>query len=171
MKFSTLCLFGILASARLLAQTADNTAIVKALQKHWQSSKELTLAVANAMPEDGYSFKATDAEMSFGAQMNHIAQADNNYCSLAIGEKAPTNKQTDTSKAAAIQNLNAAFDYCLAGIAKMTDAELEQKVTARGSEISRFELFWGGFTHTAHHRGQAEVYLRLKGITPPTYKF
>jgi len=25
--------------------------------------------------------------------------------------------------------------------------------------------------HMAHHRGQAEVYLRLKGITPPPYKW
>ena len=26
-------------------------------------------------------------------------------------------------------------------------------------------------THTAHHRGQAEVYLRVKGIKPPAYTF
>jgi uncharacterized damage-inducible protein DinB len=27
------------------------------------------------------------------------------------------------------------------------------------------------FVHTAHHRAQCEVYLRAKGITPPTYTF
>jgi uncharacterized damage-inducible protein DinB len=27
------------------------------------------------------------------------------------------------------------------------------------------------FTHTAHTRGQAEVYLRVKGIKPPDYRF
>jgi len=27
------------------------------------------------------------------------------------------------------------------------------------------------FTHTAHHRAQAEVYLRVKGIKPPDYQF
>jgi hypothetical protein len=27
------------------------------------------------------------------------------------------------------------------------------------------------YAHTAHHRGQAVVYLRVKGITPPTWKF
>jgi uncharacterized damage-inducible protein DinB len=26
-------------------------------------------------------------------------------------------------------------------------------------------------SHMAHHRGQAEVYLRLKGITPPEYQW
>jgi hypothetical protein len=33
------------------------------------------------------------------------------------------------------------------------------------------EWLWAYFTHTAHHRGQAEVYLRLKGIRPPDYDF
>ncbi len=33
------------------------------------------------------------------------------------------------------------------------------------------EYLWAYFTHTAHHRGQAEVYLRLKGVKPPDYDF
>jgi uncharacterized damage-inducible protein DinB len=53
----------------------------------------------------------------------------------------------------------------------MTDADLEKTMTRGGNTVSKFELLWGGFTHTAHHRGQAEVYLRLKGIKPPDYKF
>ena len=27
------------------------------------------------------------------------------------------------------------------------------------------------FVHTAHHRAQCEVYLRIKGIKPPDYTF
>jgi len=27
------------------------------------------------------------------------------------------------------------------------------------------------FVHTAHHRAQCEVYLRVKGIKPPSYTF
>jgi uncharacterized damage-inducible protein DinB len=53
----------------------------------------------------------------------------------------------------------------------MTDADLQTKVKRGSAEVTKFELFWGGFTHAAHHRGQAEVYLRLKGVTPPSYKF
>ncbi len=167
MKSAAFCLFGLLVSQSAFAQYSN--VIVNTLVKHWQSSKDLTLAVANAMPEDSYSFKATEAEMSFGGQMNHIAQADANYCSAAFGEKSPMAKPTDQTKATAIKNINAAFDYCIAGIQKMTDADLEKINTARG--MSKFELVWGGFTHTAHHRGQAEVYLRLKGIKPPDYEF
>ncbi len=53
----------------------------------------------------------------------------------------------------------------------MTDADLQTTVTMRSGSMTKFELFWGGFTHAAHHRGSADVYLRLKGIKPPEYKF
>ncbi len=167
MKSTICCLVGLFVGQGLFAQSV----MVSALVKHWQASKELTLAVANAMPDDGYSFKATQAEMSFGEQMNHIAQADANYCSAAFGEKPSMEKPADNTKATATKNLTAEFDYCIAGIQKMTDADLEKTVSRGGKSITKFELLWGGFTHTAHHRGQAEVYLRLKGITPPDYKF
>jgi uncharacterized damage-inducible protein DinB len=164
-----LCVTGLLMTRGVWAQS--DSPLASALVKHWETSKDLTLAVANAMPDDSYGFKATDAEMSFGEQMNHIAQADENYCSFAFGEKPSMQKPADNSKATAIKNLTAEFDFCIAGTKKMSDAELLKPVSMRGNKTSGFELLWGGFTHTAHHRGQAEVYLRLKGITPPAYKF
>jgi len=171
MKLAIVSILSLLTLPTAYCQASANTVLVDALIKHWQSSKELTLAVANAMPEDGYSFKATPAEMSFGGQMNHIAQGDGHYCSAAFGDKAGMDKPADDTKATAVKSLETAFDYCISGIKKMTDADLEHTIDMRGKPISKFELIWGGFTHTAHHRGQAEVYLRLKGITPPDYKF
>jgi uncharacterized damage-inducible protein DinB len=154
-----------------LACAQDSHPLVDAMIKHYQASKELTLAVADAMPADQYSFKATDPEMSFGEQMNHIAAANANYCAAGLETKSPFGELKDASKPAAEKNLNTAFDFCLDGLKKLTDAGLT-KVTGTGArQATVFERFWGGFTHTAHHRGQAEVYLRLKGITPPQYKF
>jgi uncharacterized damage-inducible protein DinB len=43
--------------------------------------------------------------------------------------------------------------------------------------ISSFALRFGRdallnmYMHTAHHRGQAIIYLRLKGATPPEYSY
>jgi uncharacterized damage-inducible protein DinB len=170
MKLGIWTLAAVLAGAGSI-YAESKTAFVEEMVKHWETSKALSLAVANAMPEDGYTFKATSAEMSFGEQMNHIALADANYCSGAMGEKSPMEKGADNSKATAIKNLGTAFDYCIGGLKKMTDADLQKSVAMQGRSITPFELFLGGFTHTAHHRGQAEVYLRLKGITPPSYKF
>jgi uncharacterized damage-inducible protein DinB len=33
------------------------------------------------------------------------------------------------------------------------------------------ELLLAAYVHLAHHRGQAEIYLRIKGIKPPPYVF
>jgi uncharacterized damage-inducible protein DinB len=40
-----------------------------------------------------------------------------------------------------------------------------------GRQTSALEVILWAFTDTAHHRGQAEVYLRLKNIKPPKYVF
>jgi len=44
--------------------------------KHWQISKEFTLAVAEATPGEFYNFKPNPEEMSFGELMSHIAQSN-----------------------------------------------------------------------------------------------
>ena len=40
-----------------------------------------------------------------------------------------------------------------------------------GRPVIAWEALWFAFTMTAHHRGQAEVYLRVKNIKPPRYRF
>ena len=41
--------------------------------KHWKTARELTLAVAEAMPAENFDFKPNPEEMSFGEQIAHIA--------------------------------------------------------------------------------------------------
>jgi hypothetical protein len=80
----------ILAAALALAApvfAADEGAM---FAKHWQTSKEFTLAVAEAMPAADYNFKPNDEEMSFGKVMAHIAMANNNRAFATVsGSKAP----------------------------------------------------------------------------------
>jgi uncharacterized damage-inducible protein DinB len=38
-------------------------------------------------------------------------------------------------------------------------------------EVNGRDMIMNMFVHVAHHRAQCEVYLRLKGIAPPTYTF
>ena len=40
-----------------------------------------------------------------------------------------------------------------------------------GRQATGIEVLCWAFTDTAHHRGQAEVYLRVKNIKPPKYVF
>jgi uncharacterized damage-inducible protein DinB len=53
----------------------------------------------------------------------------------------------------------------------MPAANADKVVGPPNRNLTGVEWLWSYFTHTAHHRGQAEVYLRLKGIKPPAYTF
>jgi uncharacterized damage-inducible protein DinB len=152
------------------------------LVKHWKASGELTVAVANAMPADGYSFRPVPEEMSFGDLMVHIAAADRGACANASGltppalpdkisawTKAPG--KVDVDKETAIPFLKDTFEFCSKAITEMPASRMDTVVGPPNRNLTGGEWLWSYFTHTAHHRGQAEVYLRLKGIKPPDYTF
>lgn len=70
--------------------------------------------------------------------------------------------------------LNQSFDFCIGLLPKLTKEQLERsiKVDWRGRpQVTGRQSLIGMFVHAAHHRGQAEVYMRAKGIKPPLYEF
>ena len=170
--------FMILAAALTLAApifAADDAAM---FAKHWQTSKVFTLAVAEAMPAADYNFRPNDAEMSFGKVMVHIALANNRAFAAVSGLPAPETPPKIAAaykdpqggvfdKDSAVQFLRDSFDFCTKALA----ASGPEKLDAITGGMTGRERMWAYFTHTAHHRGQAEVYLRIKNIKPPDYAF
>ncbi|PYX49743.1 MAG: hypothetical protein DMG76_36575 [Acidobacteria bacterium] len=141
------------------------------LTKHWQISKEFTLAVAEAMPAESYDFKPNPDEMSFGQLMIHIALSNSEAFANAAGTEALA-QPSGTDKKTAIKFLADSFDRCAKDFEAMTPAQLNRMVDiGAGRQAMAIEVLWWAFTDTAHHRGQAEVYLRVKNIKPPRYVF
>jgi len=162
----------------VLAQTTVKDALVK----HWKTSGEFTIAVAGSMPAESYNFRPDPEEMSFGQLMRHIAAVNLDACSNASGmtrpalpskiaELAKDKGDVDIEKETAIEFLNDSFDFCNQAVASMSPHRMDTVVGPPASHLTGFEWLWSYFTHTAHHRGQAVIYLRLKGIKPPDYKF
>jgi len=158
------------------------TSVKDALAKHWKVSGEFTVAVANVMPADGYTFKPNPEEMSFGQLMGHIAGVNINACANASGlakpdmpakvsEWAKAPQKNELEKDIAVQFLRDAFEFCDKAVVSMTPQKLDTVQGPPARNLTGFEWLWAYFTHTAHHRGQAEVYLRVKGLKPPEYKF
>jgi uncharacterized damage-inducible protein DinB len=161
-----------------LAQTTVKDALVK----HWKTSADFTLAVARAMPAESYNFRPVPEEMSFGELMAHIGGVNLNACANASGLARPAlppkiaawakdAEKVEVDRDTAIQFLGDSFDFCIKAVASMTPERLGSVVGPAERHLTGFEWLWAYFTHTAHHRGQAEVYLRLKGIKPPNYVF
>ena len=156
------------------------TSIKDALVKHWKTTGEFTMAVAKLMPADGYNFRPVPEEMSFGQLMVQIAGANLNACALASGMTRPEipaeimkiarDEKAEVDRDQALSFLSKSFDFCNKAVESMTPEKMDA-VVGTTRKMTGYEWLWSYFTHTAHHRGQAEVYLRLKGIKPPAYVF
>ena len=157
----------------------SQTTVKDTLVKHWKVTGEFTLAVAKAMPAADYGFRPVPEEMSFGQVMTHIGAADIGTCAAVSGMQRPDepakvaawrkDQKLDIDRDTAIEYLTLVFNFCNKAIESTSWEKLDAKVG--NTQLTGFERFWSYFTHTAHHRGQAEVYLRLKGIKPPDYVF
>jgi uncharacterized damage-inducible protein DinB len=171
---------GVALLTLLTIPALAQSTIKDSLAKHWKASGDFTIAVAKQMPAESYSFKPVPEELSFGQVVVHIARANLGACAVASGIKRPdvsaTIADAESGKApadkdAAIQFLSSSFDFCNQAITTMTPEKLNAVVGPPTRQMTGFEWLWSYFTHTAHHRGQLEVYLRLKGIKPPDYVF
>jgi len=139
--------------------------------KHWQVSKEFTLAVADAMPAESYNFKPNPQEMGFGEMMINLAQSNSDAFASVAGTTELT-KPAGNDKQTAIKFLADSFDQCAKDFANTPPERLDKLFDIGGGrQATGLEVLWWAFTDTAHHRGQAEVYLRVKNITPPHYRF
>jgi uncharacterized damage-inducible protein DinB len=146
--------------------------------KHWQMAKEFTLAVAEAMPAESYDFKPSKDEMSFGQLMVHIAAQNSDSCASATGTKPPPSMPSSSGEVPALDKqtviklLTVSFDACAKELDAMPPEQWNKEVYKfRGQPVLASEALWYTFTHMAHHRGQAEVYLRMKNIKPPAWRF
>jgi uncharacterized damage-inducible protein DinB len=146
--------------------------------KDWQISKRFTLAVAQAMPAASYDFRATPEEMTFGEQMMHLTSSLFVMFYRMSGirpvyDALPKNVTKDI----VLDWIDKSFDYVIQVLPKLSDKQLsETKIPVNfegrpGPDINGRDMMMNMFVHVAHHRAQCEVYLRLKGITPPIYTF
>lgn len=147
-------------------------------KKDWEMSKQFTLAVADAMPAAKYGYKASPEEMPFAVLMLHIATSQAMRFSEVTGHPVPFENPMsipkDSAKEFVAKILAQSFDFCIAQLDALTPAMLEKMYPVdwyQRPRVTGRELILGMFVHTAHHRGQAEVYLRANGITPPPYRF
>jgi uncharacterized damage-inducible protein DinB len=136
--------------------------------KHFGALGKLSVAVAEAMPAEQYGFRPHPESMDFGRLMTHIATTNYQFCAgLKDAPAAPMPSPTD--KAAIVKFLSDSFEYCSAIIPTLTDAQLAATHDSPDGRLSGREVLLAMYIHVAHHRGQAEIYLRDKGIQPPRY--
>jgi uncharacterized damage-inducible protein DinB len=169
-----IAILGLVSAAMMSAQPKGELLPMNDFLEQWKISKQFTITVAEKMPAEFYDFKPTPEQYSFAEQMAHLAIASMYRFAQLTGEQYKP-AAPDLSKPAVIKLLNQSFDYVLATLPTITSEQMTGKtfdVKWEGRPVANGrEMMLNMFMHVAHHRAQAEVYLRLKGVQPPTYRF
>jgi len=164
----------LLVCSSLFAQ--PNTSLLSRADfiQNWKTSKEFTIAVAEKMPEDLYGYKANAEEMSFAGLMVHIANSNQFRFAQVSEDKSPAPAAPKQwTKATIIDRLRESFDYCIGKLGTITEEQLKRQFQVgwyQRPEASGSQILLGMYAHTAHHRAQAEVYMRANNIKPPDYR-
>src|SRR5262245_41775779 len=140
------------------------------LQAYQETQRNLS-ETAEKMPEESYGFRPTPEIRPFGQLVAHVALAQFRTCAMLKGEAdAHKDDKEDAtrSKADLIALLKASTTYCDPAIGALTDATMTELLVT-----GKFKAAKGLFpaevvVHGAEMYGVMTVYLRLKGLVPPS---
>jgi uncharacterized damage-inducible protein DinB len=162
------------ASAFLLitasAASAQGVTLASDMLKDWQQQKMTMAAIADAMPEDKFSFKTTPAQRSYGEQVMHVVQVNQMLLGTLGGKTpAPMIDMKATTKMGILQALRQSYDYGEALFKEFNDGAWTQAVMGPRfiGQATRVRIANFAMTHTMDIYGQMVVYLRVNNIVPP----
>lgn len=148
------------------AQTANP--LSTELKQMYTGVKNNLTKMAEKMPEEHYAFKPTPEIRTFGQLVAHVADSQAGTCSAAAGEQKSVNAASKTSKDDLVAALKESFTICDTAIDSLTDAKATEMIKTRRGERSRLGALTGVVSHSNEEYGYMAVYLRLKGIVPPS---
>ena len=151
---------------------------VTVLVMEWTRAKTGAQEYIDAMPEEGIGFKPMPQIFSFAEQMLHLAATNYVFASIASAQDNPydPSKGQDPTKREDLKQSKAAlrkfvldsYDFMINAVEGLNAAKLDESVQFFSMQMPRYLLLAKAMEHHAHHRGQTTIYLRLKGITPPS---
>lgn len=157
--------FALLFPAIALSQTAP---VADAFRINVRRVAKRLVLSAEEMPAAKYAYKPTDAQMTFGEVVWHLAEENDVLCSAIGGTPAPkrtTLPATDT-KAHLVARLEETFAYCDQALAALDDGRLGEQIEGESLAL----VLINAVAHYADHYSQVAIYLRLNGLLPPTAK-
>jgi uncharacterized damage-inducible protein DinB len=169
MKQPLLAALGVVCvAAALRAQTTSP--IISELKQNYTIVKTNLVRMAEKMPDEHYGFKPVAEIRSFGQSVAHVADSQARTCSMVMGDAKTVNAESKTTKADLLAALKESYAICDATLDALTDASTSQMVRLGQStrERSKLGLLVGMVSHSNEQYGYMSVYLRLKGIVPPS---
>ena len=156
----------LLGGAGLQAQDAG--ALITQAKNAYNRVKGINAKAAEKMPEENYGFKPTPEMRSYGALLGHIADSEMRFCAMANGHQMEAPAGSKTGKPEIVAALKASGEECDAAFDKMTTANYLEQVGSGRFVGPRLATLMSVIVHDNEEYGYLSVYLRLKGVVPPT---
>jgi hypothetical protein len=143
----------------------------------WEHQRKRVLSFLDAAPDSMMGYRTTPQVRTFAEQIDHIGSSAAYVVAMTIkGAKGPPPELMagDTAvflhrKAALRERTNKMFDWTVAAIKSVSDADLTANVTALGNTKPRWRWSSMALEHSAFTLGQTVPYLRMHKVTPPQY--
>jgi hypothetical protein len=151
-------------SSAIYAQTNPLSSAVK---QNYTNIKNTLLKGAEKMPDADYTYKPAPESRTYGAVVTHIAAVQGAICASAKGEDKKFD-DSKTGKADAVALMKSAFEYCDSIYDGLTDINGLEMGKMFGRDMAKFSILNFGVIHDNEMYGTMAVYLRARGIVPPS---
>ncbi len=136
----------------------------------------LTIALAEKMPEYLYSFKPEKSAKSFGQQMVHATWGTDVIIDIYVMGNTERNfVEPDAeimSKEEIIADMRLYAKNALENLDKLTEEQLKEMTNLfEQTETTKKKCIYFVHDHMTNHRAKANLYFRLCGQEPPAYGF
>jgi hypothetical protein len=156
-------------SATARAQTKQQ------LVDDWERQRSNMLAYIDAMPDSAMSFRPTPGVRDFAQQVQHAVSTNLEVAAMALRglQQAPfTIDSTQLHEKAALRDYaDRVYGFLLDALRSATPSQLlKQSSVYNLPPQSAARWLTLSYEHAVWTLGQTIPYLRLNGVTPPTYK-
>lgn len=156
---------------------------ITSLKQQYAHIKDSLIMLSEAMPDDAYAFQPVPSVQTFVARVGHIASSNIGQCGGFLDKKHALSGQkleeTLKNKADAVSALKASFAFCdeffdtIESRGNLMDNTFTVNGRARDGQALTLKMGYAGsiaglIGHNEEMYGYLSMYLRLKGITPPT---
>lgn len=164
----------LLVAITALAQPApQKVSLATSLQRGYAAIKLNLTQEAEKLAEADYGFKPSSMPevRTFGQLFGHVANAQFGTCAAVKGVPNPNqgnDNEKKTTKAEIVKALADSFAFCDEAFSSLTDDNATQFIKQGQNEIARAAALANLITHSNEMYGTGAVYLRAKGIVPPS---
>jgi len=157
------------------AGAADPVGIAAGFQNAYNTMKRNITQSAELVPEAGYGLKPSTMEdmKTYGQVIGHVADAQFNQCSGALGMPNPNQgnsfEAAGRARAEILKGLADSFALCDKAFAALTDANASEMLSGgRGGPRARATALLGVIAHGNEMYGIYTVYQRAQNMVPPS---